>query len=201
GWGSRRSGSPHCSPPCWWWCWRSPLGWSTCRWSRDRPWLLLRNRSTPAPTPSTVPAETSSLPMGTSWPPRYRPTRSDRQTTRDDARPIWGGQPEKRQSALLAALLVVVLAITARLVYVQMVAGPSLAAAAEQEYTRSYTEHGARGDIVDADGNILATSVQTYQIVVDQRFVPEYRARDDEGEVVGYGAAAAAERLAPLLDA
>ncbi|HLS62830.1 MAG TPA: penicillin-binding protein 2 [Ruania sp.] len=111
------------------------------------------------------------------------------------------GQPEKRQSALLAALLVVVLAITARLVYVQMVAGPSLAAAAEQEYTRSYTEHGARGDIVDADGNILATSVQTYQIVVDQRFVPEYRARDDEGEVVGYGAAAAAERLAPLLDA
>src|SRR5699024_7336283 len=74
------------------------------------------------------------------------------------------GQPEKRQSALLAALLVVVLAITARLVYVQMVAGPSLAAAAEQEYTRSYTEHGARGDIVAADGNILATSVQTYQI-------------------------------------
>lgn len=110
------------------------------------------------------------------------------------------GQPEKRQSYLLVALLVVVLAITARLVYVQIVVGPALAAAAEQEYTRTYVEHGARGDIVDTNGNILATSMQTYRIVVDQRFVPEYRARDDEGEVVGYGAAAAAERLAPLLD-
>ncbi len=111
------------------------------------------------------------------------------------------GQPEKRQSALLVALLVVVLAITARLVYVQLIAGPSLAAAAEREYTRTYVEPAPRGDIVDANGNTLATSVQTYRIVVDQRFVPEYRARDEEGEVVGYGAAAAAQRLAPLLDA
>ncbi|WP_147916582.1 peptidoglycan D,D-transpeptidase FtsI family protein [Ruania zhangjianzhongii] len=110
------------------------------------------------------------------------------------------GQPEKRQSVLLAALLVVVLAFAARLVYVQLVAGPALAAAAQAERSRTYVEHGPRGDIVDANGNVLATSAQTYRIAVDQRFVSEYKVRDDDGEVVGYGAAAAAEQLGPILD-
>lgn len=110
------------------------------------------------------------------------------------------GRPAKRQSALFIILLVVLLIFTARLAYVQLIAGPALAAAALQERSRTYAEPAPRGDIVDSDGTVLATSIQTYRIVVDQRFIPQYRVYSDDGEVVGYGASAAAKALAPILD-
>ncbi|WP_165962869.1 peptidoglycan D,D-transpeptidase FtsI family protein [Occultella glacieicola] len=109
------------------------------------------------------------------------------------------GTPERRQTILLAALLAVILAFAGRLVYVQAIIGPSLAQAALDERTRTYTLTGPRGDIVDADGTVLATTVQTYRVVVNQTQVPDFRVYDDNDEVVGYGAAAAAEVLAPVL--
>lgn len=110
------------------------------------------------------------------------------------------GRPARRQSALFIILLVVLLVFTARLAYVQLFAGPALATAAMQERSRTYAEPAARGEIVDSDGTVLATSIQTYRIVVDQRFISQYRVYSDDGEVVGYGASAAAEALAPILD-
>lgn len=110
------------------------------------------------------------------------------------------GRPARRQSALFIILLVVLLVFSARLAYVQLIAGPALAADAMKERSRTYTEPAPRGEIVDSDGTVLATSIQTYRIVVDQRFIPQYRVYSDDGDVTGYGASAAAEKLAPVLD-
>ncbi|UFU05127.1 peptidoglycan D,D-transpeptidase FtsI family protein [Ruania halotolerans] len=110
------------------------------------------------------------------------------------------GTPERRQIVLLAMLLVVVLAFAGRLVYVQVFAGPGLAAAATNERSYSYTEPALRGSIVDSSGTVLATSVQTYRVVVNQDAIPAYLTADSEGEPTGYGAAAAARDLAPLLN-
>ncbi|MBZ2199247.1 peptidoglycan D,D-transpeptidase FtsI family protein [Occultella gossypii] len=110
------------------------------------------------------------------------------------------GTPEKRQTVLLAALLAVMMVFAGRLIYVQAIIGPSLAQAALDGRTRTYTLTGARGDILDARGTVLATTVETYTVAVDQRQIPDFRLYDEEGEeVVSYGAAAAAQVLAPVL--
>ncbi|SED87710.1 peptidoglycan D,D-transpeptidase FtsI family protein [Ruania alba] len=110
------------------------------------------------------------------------------------------GTPERRQAVLLVMLLVVVLAFTARLVYVQVFAGPGLAAAAVRDRSFTYTEPALRGSIVDSAGTVMAASAQTYRVVVNRDAIPAYRTWDADGEVTGYGAAAAARDLAPILD-
>ncbi|QOR72145.1 penicillin-binding protein 2 [Ruania alkalisoli] len=109
------------------------------------------------------------------------------------------GTPERRQAVLLAMLLVVLLAFAARLVWVQIIAGPALADDALDARSYTYTDHAARGSIVDSNGTVLATSVQTYRVVADLMSIPAYAPQDSEGEVTGYGAAAAARDLAPIL--
>lgn len=86
-----------------------------------------------------------------------------------------------------------------RLVYVQAILGPALAQAAVD--ARSFTSVlvAPRGDILDANGEVLATSVTTYNLVLDLDLVPTYVLKDDEGEVIGRGAAALAQQLAPIL--
>ncbi len=82
----------------------------------------------------------------------------------------------------------------------QAVQGPELADAARDDRTRTSIIRAPRGDILDADGEILATSVERYNVGVNQRLVPNYVRKDpDTGEVLGTGAVAAAEVLAPLL--
>ncbi|UFU04226.1 penicillin-binding protein 2 [Ruania suaedae] len=110
------------------------------------------------------------------------------------------GTPERRQAVLLAMLLIVLLAFTARLVWVQLVQGPGLAAAAQAARSYTYTDHAARGAILDSNGTVLATSVQTYRVVADLTAIPAYQPRDADGEITGYGAAAAARDLAAMLD-
>lgn len=110
------------------------------------------------------------------------------------------GSPVRRQSWLLTAILIVVLLFAVRLVYVQVVAGPALAQSAREERTHTQTIPAPRGDVVDANGTVLATSVDTYDVIVDQRQIPSFEERDDDGEVTGRGAVAAARLLAPILD-
>ncbi len=109
------------------------------------------------------------------------------------------GSPTRRQNILLAMILVVVLVFAARLVYVQAIAGPGLAEAAMSERTVPSTLSAPRGEILDSEGTVLATSVETYDIIVDQRQIPDFTLRDGD-EVVGVGAVAAAQALAPILD-
>ncbi|WP_313554981.1 peptidoglycan D,D-transpeptidase FtsI family protein [Miniimonas arenae] len=101
---------------------------------------------------------------------------------------------------MLAVVLVLLLMFAGRLVQVQVIDGAALAEQARSQRERTYTVHASRGEIVDADGFVLATSVVRYDVVVDQRQVPAYvRYGEDNSTVEGRGASAAAAALAPLL--
>jgi cell division protein FtsI (penicillin-binding protein 3) len=104
-----------------------------------------------------------------------------------------------RRQAALVAVLTVLLVFSGRLVYVQAFQGPELAEQAKDDRTRTSAIRAPRGDILDADGEVLATSVERFNIGVNQRLVKNYVVTNEEKEVVGRGAAAAAEALAPLL--
>lgn len=118
---------------------------------------------------------------------------------------------------VLAALIIFVLAVFAvRLVIVQIVDGPALATAAQEQRSRTYTIKALRGDILDAEGKPIATSVKRYNIGVNQvkintYFEPVIKGKDSRGnkvyeydeygrqKVAAFGPAAAAKKLAPIL--
>lgn len=110
------------------------------------------------------------------------------------------GRPDRRQGVLLCLILIVVLVFAGRLVYVQAIAGPALAQAARDERVRTEPIPAQRGEVLDSNGTVLAASVETYDVIVDQRHIPNFDQLDEDGEVIGQGAAAAAELLAPILD-
>lgn len=105
--------------------------------------------------------------------------------------------PIRRQGAILAVVLAIVLVFAGRLVYVQALDGPRLAEDALNSRLWYSTIEAPRGDIRDAQGEILATSVQRYNVGVNQIKVREFTAEID-GEVK-HGAVAAAALLAPVI--
>jgi cell division protein FtsI (penicillin-binding protein 3) len=104
----------------------------------------------------------------------------------------------RRLLFLVVALVVVLVLFAARLVYVQVVRGPSVAQEARDARLTSYHLIGTRGQITDREGVALATSVERYDVSVNQLLVGTYRgdgtAKDPDG------ALGVAKRLAPLLD-
>ena len=95
-------------------------------------------------------------------------------------------------------VLVVLLVFSGRLVYVQAYLGPALAADAQSLRTRTIVIPAVRGDITDLDGNVLATSVDRYNIFADQPLIAAWKHSVD-GEVKG-GPTEAARLLAPILE-
>lgn len=108
---------------------------------------------------------------------------------------------QRRRRVVLASVLTVFLVFGGRLVWVQAVEGDRLAEEARNSRLRSGTIDAPRGDILDADGEVLATSVERYNVGVNQQVVATFAQTNENGEVVGTGAAAAAKLLAPLLGA
>ncbi len=99
-------------------------------------------------------------------------------------------------------------ALTGRTAWLQVVEGPALAERALAERTVSWVNRAPRGQILGVDGTVLAYSAVSYDVGVNQRRVSQYEryeTREDlaNGEktevLIGHGAAAAAEQLAPLL--
>ncbi|CAM2730875.1 penicillin-binding protein 2 [Actinomyces slackii] len=99
--------------------------------------------------------------------------------------------------------------LAGRTAYLQAVAGPELSARAKAERTVSWVNRAPRGDITGRDGTVLASSAVSYDIGVNQVVVAQYEQEEDrvnqatgetESVVVGYGAAAAAAQLAPILE-
>lgn len=119
------------------------------------------------------------------------------------ALPAWlgarTGSPHTRQRALLIGVLTILCVFAGRLVYVQAVEGPDLAAEALQGRLVSGELMPRRGDILDSEGKVMATSVTRYDILVDQTLVPDWK-RYEDGRLLGQGAEALAEVLAPILD-
>jgi len=104
------------------------------------------------------------------------------------------------RSRWVLGFFIVALSICAvRLVQLQIIEGPSLAAQGQRVRTSSTEVAAARGTITDATGVVLANSIQTYDIAVNQVNIRAYVHRDDDGKEVGRGPAEAARQLAPLL--
>nr|BFF17683.1 hypothetical protein GCM10025730_12040 [Promicromonospora thailandica] len=113
------------------------------------------------------------------------------------------GRPELRQRWLVGIAAVVVLVFLVRLVHVQIIEGPALAQVAEQKRTATAVTPAHRGDITDANGVVLATSVDRYTVIGDPRAIKDFRGAGRptvDGEEVEDGALGIAQLLAPILD-
>jgi cell division protein FtsI (penicillin-binding protein 3) len=105
------------------------------------------------------------------------------------------GRPERRLKVLLIGVLAVLSLFLGRLVQVQGLEAPALAADALSNRTVEARLPAARGDITDAEGVVLATTALRFDVTVDQTVVPAYTGRDGgPGGVRG-----AAEALAGAL--
>src|SRR5690625_2284021 len=104
----------------------------------------------------------------------------------------------RRARIIVLAVLAFVLLFAGRLVYVQAIEGPDLAQAALNDRLAHATIQAPRGDILDTNGEVLATSVTRYNVGANQQLIAQYSTEID-GETK-HGAVAAAARLAPLLD-
>lgn len=109
------------------------------------------------------------------------------------------GGSHRRQRILLWGVLAVLVLFAGRLVQVQVIDGSELAAQARETRERTIPLHAERGEIVDANGLVLATSVVRYDVEIDQRQIPAYVRLGEDREILGRGAAEAAAQLAPLL--
>ncbi|WP_307868780.1 peptidoglycan D,D-transpeptidase FtsI family protein [Cellulosimicrobium cellulans] len=113
------------------------------------------------------------------------------------------GRPERRQRWLIVVAGVITAVFVGQLVNVQVLRGPALAADARADRTRSSTLLAHRGDITDADGVVLATSVDRYTVAADPKAIAEFEPRaadlvDGEPLEEG-GAVGVAKLLAPIL--
>jgi cell division protein FtsI (penicillin-binding protein 3) len=110
-------------------------------------------------------------------------------------------RPERRYNAMLVGVLAVLALFGARLVYIQGLEGPRLAEEARNARLSTVALQAVRGEIVDSAGVVLATSVISYDITVNQRQIPAFEDEPEKGEEgePSYGAAAAARLLAPIL--
>ncbi len=89
--------------------------------------------------------------------------------TRAGSTPV--GSPRRRQTIVLGLMLAVLAVFGVRLVTVQGLQGEAIARAALDQRLFTVAIPGDRGEIVDANGVVLATSVERYDIVVNQRLI------------------------------
>ncbi|MHB8577977.1 MAG: hypothetical protein ACYDCQ_21915, partial [Dehalococcoidia bacterium] len=104
------------------------------------------------------------------------------------ARPIFRPAPWRIMS-VAAVLMLATSGLIARLVYLQIVSHASYAARATNEHFDTAVIPAHRGNLLDANGFPLATSVDTYDIAVDKSLW--------KSDAVARGSAAT---LAPLLN-
>jgi cell division protein FtsI (penicillin-binding protein 3) len=98
----------------------------------------------------------------------------------------------RRQMALLGLTAAALAVCAGKLVYVQALAGPELAATALAWRTVTEEIPAERGEILDRNGVVMATSVERWNIAVDQRQLARWK---KDGDSV----ADAAELLGPIL--
>ncbi len=114
----------------------------------------------------------------------------------------------RRARAMLVLVTLALLMCAVRLFQLQIVEGPALAAEGQAVRMSASQINPRRGAIEDATGLVLADSIQTYHIAVNQRNIRLYVHREDQEQPdgttrtveVGRGPAEAARQLAPLLD-
>ncbi|MFC5369920.1 peptidoglycan D,D-transpeptidase FtsI family protein [Arcanobacterium bovis] len=105
----------------------------------------------------------------------------------------------RRLRAIIAIILAMAVLLVGRLVVLQVIQADQLSSLARDFRSRSYTQEALRGDILDSNGDVLATSVPRYNVRVDQVAIKDYKRYNENGDVIGTGATAAAAELAPVL--
>lgn len=116
---------------------------------------------------------------------------------RDRTRPSGSLTSRLRVIVILFAVSIALLGL--RLIDLQVVRADTLSETAIQFRSRTYTIPAERGQILDANGNVLAVSRERYNVAVNQNLVESYVRRDEDGTIVGRGAPAAANVLSPIL--
>ena len=115
-----------------------------------------------------------------------------------DGRPLV--RPERRARLLLALALAVLVVFAGRLVQVQALDARSVAEQSLRDRIGPERPLPAqRGDILDADGHVLATSVERRTVVADPAIVGQYT-RVEEKQVVAEGLEDAVRDLSSLLE-
>ena len=94
--------------------------------------------------------------------------------------------------------LAIVLVFAGRLVDLQLVQAPALAAAASQRRTDQRTIYGNRGEITDRNGDVLAESVVRYNITAAPDVAQDYSAKNAAGKVVNVTVRDAMSHIAAL---
>lgn len=105
--------------------------------------------------------------------------------------------PGRRLRLALIVMLFVLTLFGGRLVQLQGLDGPSVASVALAKRTTTVELPAHRGDIVDANGDVLATTVDRTTLLVDQTLVDK---RLVNGRQVVVGVRGAAEELSKILD-
>jgi cell division protein FtsI (penicillin-binding protein 3) len=106
---------------------------------------------------------------------------------------------DRRRTALVVVVTMLLVVFAGRLAYVQVVEGRAVAAEARDARLSSATLIASRGQITDSEGQVLATSVQRYDIVVNQVELARWHDTVDGQKLSG--AAGAAQLIAPLIQA
>lgn len=125
-----------------------------------------------------------------------------------------------RSRSMLVLVLILFAVCLLQLADIQLIEGADLAKQAIDSRTYKRVIPAKRGDILDRNGKVLATSLEVYDVAVNQKQVKDYvdkRLYDHNGRLItdknkqelgdprntvkieGYGAEAAARRIAPLL--
>ena len=106
--------------------------------------------------------------------------------------------PHRRVRFVLLAVLIIFSLFGAQLLKLQALDASKMAQAALGNRLSTVTVPGIRGQIVDTNGVVLATSIERRNITADQTAVPDYHKTVD-GHYTKVGVAGAAADLAPLV--
>lgn len=109
--------------------------------------------------------------------------------------------PRRRTRTLLLGVLVVLSLFAAQLVRLQGLDAASVSAAAVNGRLEVRAIPAQRGTVTDVNGQELAVSVERRRIVADPTLVEDYVLKDEDGEVVAEGFAAAAQVVSEVTGA
>ncbi len=124
--------------------------------------------------------------------------RTGRRPLRGARRRRGPASPDRRLRVGLLLILFVLSLYGGRLIQLQGLDASALAAAALSERSTTVTLPAHRGDIVDRNGAVLATTVERWNVLVDQTLIKDY-AVNEHGRQVVKGIPGAARVLAPLV--
>jgi cell division protein FtsI (penicillin-binding protein 3) len=105
----------------------------------------------------------------------------------------------RRAAVAVVAVLAVVAVFVVRLVSIQIVQADTLNAQSFDKLSAETTSYGLRGDIVDEDGTVLATTVLRYDVTASPKSVTDFERTDDDGRTEDVTAVQAAGEIAAIL--